>query len=274
MTIGVEMESGINYPRWEEEHKSILETFCDKNVLVLFSGGKDSSGAMDLIFRAGKRFGFDFKAHAGVYPVHRYPDEEKKRIESYWNQKGVEIQWHDLGETDEYIKNEVNPCLPCQKLRKRMLKTILTDLIDDWESLVLVTSYSLWDIASYSLEHIVNDFFSNSVSSENNKRFMETAQRFYPMLKMKEGYTIFRPLIKYNSDDILRVIKEAGIPTLSAPCKFKEFRPKRILERYYQKTGIHFDYDMVFDFAKRSLNLPDISTYTSIDRDEYLSNLF
>ena len=268
------MESGINYPRWEEEHKSILETFCDKNVLVLFSGGKDSSGAMDLIFRAGKRFGFDFKAHAGVYPVHRYPDEEKKRIESYWNQKGVEIQWHDLGETDEYIKNEVNPCLPCQKLRKRMLKTILTDLIDDWESLVLVTSYSLWDIASYSLEHIVNDFFSNSVSSENNKRFMETAQRFYPMLKMKEGYTIFRPLIKYNSDDILRVIKEAGIPTLSAPCKFKEFRPKRILERYYQKTGIHFDYDMVFDFAKRSLNLPDISTYTSIDRDEYLSNLF
>jgi len=268
------MESGINYPRWEEEHKSILETFCDKNVLVLFSGGKDSSVAMDLIFRAGKRFGFDFKAHAGAYPVHRYPDEEKKRIESYWNKRGVAIQWHDLGETDDYIKNEVNPCDQCRNLRKKMLKTILTNTISDWESLVLVAGYSLWDIVSYSIENILNNLYSDSISVENNKRFTETAQRFYPLLKMKEGYTIFRPLIKYNSDDILRLIEEVGIPTLSTPCKFKEFRPKRILERYYQKTGIHFDYDMVFDFAKRSLSLPNISTYTSIDRDEYLSNLF
>jgi hypothetical protein len=103
---------------------------------------------------------------------------------------------------------------------------------------------------------------------------METAQRFYPLLKMKEGYTVFRPLIKYNSDDIQAVIKEAGIPTLSIPCKFREFRPKRILERYYQKMEIRFDYDKVFDFARRSLGLPDITTYTSIDRDEYLLNIF
>jgi len=268
------MSPAIDYHQWKEEYEFILKTFCTKNVLMLFSGGKDSSLTMNFLLRAKKEFGFDFKAHAGAYPVHRYPDKEKKRIESYWNQKGVEIQWHDLGETDEYIKNEVNPCLPCQKLRRRMLKTFLTDLIDDWESLVLVTSYSLWDIVSYSIEHMLNDLFSDSVSAKDNKRFTETAQRFYPLLKMKEGYTVFRPIIRYNSDDILRVIKEAGIPTLSIPCKFREFRPKIILERYYQKIGIRFDYDKVFDFARRSLNLSDISTYISIDRDEYLLNLF
>ena len=268
------MGVGINYPCWEEEHKSILETFSVKNVLMLFSGGKDSSLALDFILRAGKEFGFDFSAHAGAYPVHRYPDIEKKRIESYWNKRGVEIHWHDLGETDEYIKNEVNPCLQCQKLRKQMLKTVLTNTIDSWESLVLVTSYSLWDIVSYSIEHILNDLFSNSVNAENNKRFMETSQRFYPLLKMKEGYTVFRPIIRYNSDDILRIIKEADIPTLSIPCKFREFRPKIILERYYQKIGISFDYDNVFNFVRRSLSLPNISTYTSIDRDEYLQDLF
>ncbi|NVM27051.1 MAG: hypothetical protein HWN70_14190, partial [Desulfobacterales bacterium] len=76
------MGPGIDYPRWEEEHKSTLETFSDKNVLVLFSGGKDSSVAMDLILRASNRFGFDFEAHAGTFPVHRYPDEERKRIDS------------------------------------------------------------------------------------------------------------------------------------------------------------------------------------------------
>jgi tRNA(Ile)-lysidine synthase TilS/MesJ len=268
------MGCSINYPRWEEEHKSILETFCDKNVLILFSGGKDSSLAMDFILRAGKEFGFDFKAYGGAYPVHRYPDKEKERIESYWNKRAVEIHWHDLGETDDYIKNSVNPCDQCRKLRKEMLKTILPNLVDDWESLVLVAGYSLWDIVSYSIENILNSLFSNSTNAENNKRLMETAQRFYPLLKMKEGYTIFRPLIRYNNDEILRVIKEAGIPTISIPCKFKEFRPKRILEGYYEKMGIRFDYDKVSDFAKRSLSLPDISTYTSIDRDEYLLNLF
>jgi len=268
------MGSGIDYPRWEEEHTSILEALPDKNVLVLFSGGKDSSVAMDLILRAGKRYGFDFQAHAGAYPVHRYPDEEKKRIESYWNTRGVAVQWHDFAETDDYIENAVNPCDQCRRLRKKMLKTISPNLIDDWESLVIVVGYNLWDIVSYSIENILNDLYSDSIGIEYSKRFKETAQRFYPLLTMKEGYTIFRPLITYNSDDILRAVKDAGIPTLSTPCKFKEFRPKRILERYYQKTGIRFDYDKVLGFAKRSLSLPDISTYTLIDRDEYLSNLF
>jgi len=268
------MNSDIGYHQWKEEHRSILETFSDKNVFMLFSGGKDSSLAMDFILRAGKEFGFDFEIHAGLFPVHHFTDDEQARIELYWRKRGVNIIWHNLGVTDEYIKDEVNPCLQCQKLKKKMLKNILISSIDDWERLVLIVGYNLWDIVSYSLEHILNGFFSNSVSTESNKRFMETAQRFYPLLKIKEGYTIFRPLIKYNSDDILKVIKQAGIPTLSIPCQFREFRPKKVLEKFYQKMGIRFDYDKVFDFARRSLGLPDINTYTSIDKEEYLLNIF
>jgi tRNA(Ile)-lysidine synthase TilS/MesJ len=268
------MRSAIDYHQWKEEHRSILETFSDKNVFMLFSGGKDSSLALDFILRAAKEFGFDFDAHSGLFPVHMYTDAEKVRIESYWRKRSINIIWHDMSETDEYLENAINPCVECQKLKKKMLKSILISSIDDWERLVIITSYNLWDIVSYSLEHIVNDFFSNSVSSENNKRFMETAQRFYPLLKMKEGYTVFRPLIRYNNVDILEVIKEAGIPTLSIPCKFRDFRPKRILEKYYERMGMRFDYKQVFDFARKSLELPDISTYTSIDREEYLQNIF
>jgi tRNA(Ile)-lysidine synthase TilS/MesJ len=269
-----EMDVAIEYHQWKEEYKSTLKSFYDKNVLVLFSGGKDSSLALDLILQAKKEFEFDFKAHAGAYPVHRYPDKEKKRIESYWSRRGIEVQWHDLGKTDDYIENESNPCLKCQKLRKQMLKTILGEMVDDWGNLVIVTGYSLWDIVSYSIEHILHDIFSNSIDSKDTTRFMETAQRFYPLLRMKEGYTVFRPLIKYNSNSIQKVITQAGIPTLSISCKFKEFRPKIMLERYYQKAGIDFDYNEVFNFATRSLGLPDIATYTSIDRDEYLQNIF
>lgn len=266
----------FNYPYWREEHRSILDGLRDKRVFVLFSGGKDSSLTMDFLLRAGKDFGFEFEAHAGAFPVHRYTNTEKQRIEYYWAKRGANITWHKPADTDEQIENAVNPCLPCQKLRKKMLQTILTASTDDWKSLFLVTSYNLWDIVSYSMEHVLADIFfdHDRAAPEKNKRFMETAQRFYPLLKMKEGYTIFRPLIKYNSNDIRILVEQAGIPTLSIPCKFGDFRPKKILEKYYKKMGLSFDYDHVFDFAKKSLSLPDISSYISLEKEDYLPHLF
>ena len=158
-----------------------------------------------------------------------------------------------------------------------MLKTILASSTEDWEHLVLIICFSLWDIVSYSIEHILSDIYSNSdagIGIGKNRRFAETAQRFYPLLKMKEGYSVFRPLIKYNGSDIVKTIEQQGIPILSIPCEFSEFRPKRILERYYNRMEMRFEYDQVFDFARRSLNLPDISSYVSIEKEEYLARIF
>ncbi len=267
----------LSYSKWRENHKSILESLSDKNNYMLFSGGKDSSAAMDFILRAAKDFGFDFEAHAAAFPVHRYSDEEKERIGSYWSKQGINIIWHDPDVTDDYIDNSTNPCLACQGLRKKILKKILTGSIEDWNKLVLIVGYSLWDIVSYCVEHLMSEIFSdpdNKFDAEKNYRFKETAQRFYPLLKMKEGYTIFRPLIKYNNDDILKVISQKDIPTLSIPCKFKHLRPKEILENYYERMGLRFDYNQVFDFAKKSLDLPDMSSYTSIKKEEYLRRIF
>ena len=274
------MKSGINYSLWKEEHQAYLETLSGKTIFLLFSGGKDSSITLDFTLRAAKEFRFDFETHAGAYPLHRYTDPDKEKINHYWNNRGIDILWHDPGETDDYIQAEENPCLPCQKLRKRMLKNILISSIDDWKNLVLITSYTLWDIVSYSMEHMLGGVFSNSsnpgqgIGIEQTKRFRETAQRFYPLIRMKEGYSIFRPLIKFNGNDILELIAQENIPILSVPCKFKNFRPKRILEKYYETMGIRFDYDKVFDFARKSLDLPDITSYTSIAKEEYLDRIF
>ena len=271
------LSADLIYIQWKEEYRHVLESLPGKQIYMLFSGGKDSSMSMDFFLRAAKDFGFDFEAHAATFPVHRYSDEEKKRIGSYWSKQGVNIIWHDPDVTDDYINNSTSPCLACQELRKKILKKILTDLITDWNKLVLVVSYSLWDIVSYCLEHLLSEIFSdsdNKTDVERNYRFKETAQRFYPLLKMKEGYTIFRPLIKSNNDDILKIISQKEIPTLSIPCKFKDLRPKNILENYYKRMGLRFDYNQVFDFAKKSLNLPDMSSYTSIEKEEYLRRIF
>ncbi len=266
-----------DYVAWRAEHESILESFPQKKVLLLYSGGKDSSLAMDFICKAAREFGFGFEAHAGAYPIHRYTDEEMKRLESYWQKRGVPVTWHDMGETDDYIKKAESPCIPCQRLRKKMLKTSLMRTIKDWESLVLVICYTLWDIVSYSVERVLGNEFSNSdkaSSDERNRRFTETAQRFYPLLKMKEGYTIFRPLLKFNNGDILRLIAQEQIPILSIPCDFSDFRPKRILEKYYARMGMSFEYEQVFDFARSSLSLPNLSVFTQMRKEEYLLDVF
>jgi len=106
------------------------------------------------------------------------------------------------------------------------------------------------------------------------KRFLETSQRFYPIIKMKEGYTVFRPLVKYNGNDMLEMVNSEDIPILSIPCQYKDYRPKRLLERYYQKMGMRFAYDNVFAFANEKLNIPAIDVYSSMDREAYIHEVF
>ncbi|MCP4682561.1 MAG: hypothetical protein GY864_09535 [Desulfobacterales bacterium] len=271
------MKQTISYSNWKEEYKSFLKKLPDKDIHMLYSGGKDSSLAMDFLSRASKEFEFDFKVHAGAFPVHRYTNREKERLTSYWKTRGIDIIWHDIGQTDEYIRNTPNPCLPCQDLRKNLLHTILKDIVDDWKRLVLITGYSLWDITSYAFEHVLTDIFTGSskeMGTKKSKRFIETAQRFFPILTMKEGYTMFRPVIKYNSNDILTLIEQEKIPILEIPCEFKGFRSKRFFGGYYEKMGLRFEYDSVLNFAKTSLDLPDISSYTDMNKEKYLTDIF
>jgi len=272
------MSMELGFDSWKEDNKSILESLAGRRNLLLFSGGKDSSLALHLILKAGIEFGFDFEVHAAMFPVHRYVDEEIKRLESYWNKRSIKITWHDVGVTDDAIKNDPDPCIACRAIRKKMLKTgLTTDMVGEWDRFTIIASYSLWDIVSYSIEHLLNDIYSSDkdiLADDKKNRFFETAQRFYPLLKMNEGYSVFRPLIKLNDSDIRKMLDQEGIPTLSVPCKFSNLRPKRLLENYYKTLGLSFDYDQLLEFAKKSLNLPDLSSYASINKAEYLQNIF
>jgi tRNA(Ile)-lysidine synthase TilS/MesJ len=271
------MRKGIPYSQWTAEHRSTLQSLAGKRVFLLFSGGKDSSVSLNLISKASREFGFPFEVHAGAFPVHRYTNHEKSRIQGFWEGRGVKIQWHQLEETDTALAQATNPCLVCQKARKKMLHTLLNESVQEWGSLVIIASYTLWDIVSYSLEHMLGRVFSSRATKGTNSegaRFKETAQRFYPVLKMKEGYMVFRPLLRYNREDIVQALDQENIPTLSTPCRYKDFRPKRVLEGYFEKMGISFDYNRVLEFAKSALDLPEIATYEATDKEVYFKKLF
>jgi hypothetical protein len=143
--------------------------------------------------------------------------------------------------------------------------------------LVMVVSYDLSDLVSYLLERLTGDIYvrpDEPNREQNKKRFLETSQRFYPFLKMDKGYSIYRPLLRYNEEDVVRIVQEAGVPILTTPCRHAEFRPKRLLGAYYQSMHLQFDYDRVFEFAKGHLGLPPLNDYTSMDTTHFTKQVF
>jgi tRNA(Ile)-lysidine synthase TilS/MesJ len=271
------MTERIEYSFWKQIHSTALEDLRRKKVFFLFSGGKDSSICMHMLLKAAGEFGFSFEAHAGAFPIHRYTVSEKERISAYWKARGATVIWHDVGTDDASLEGGVNPCVSCQEIRRRKLNAVLMTTVKEWSELVIVVSYTLWDLVSYAAEYLFAGVFSEAgdgVSQGMQKRFAEISQRFYPFLRMREGYLVFRPLIRFNGCDVLKTVEEEGIPILRTPCHFRDARPKRILEKYYDKMGLRFDYDEVFNFAKQTMGLPDQSTYMAMEKEQYLTKVF
>ncbi len=275
------MTSRLNYSTWKSNNQAILENLSDKKVMVPYSGGKDSSVVLYLIQKAAEEFDFNYEAHGVFFPANVYSDRDVKKIDSYWHKKNVSIIWHKVPVSDECLaealKKGQSPCLTCIQTKKKILISQLNQMISDWNSIVIVMSYSLWDLVSATLEHISSATFSDKSYSSflqgksSDERFIETAQRFYPLLKLKQGPTIYKPLIKYNDQDIQNFILENNIPLTTTSCKYKEFRPKRIFAAYYEKTDLFFDYSKVLGFAIKALNLPDITYYEEIDTEKYMT---
>jgi len=277
------MDQELNYSNWKKDHKSILESLPGKKIVMSYSGGKDSSIILDFILMAGKEFGFNFQTYAVLFPHHVFTDIDKNRLDSYWGERGVSIVWHEISETDQYLddalKRELNPCSTCGQIKRNFFINYLKNSVTDWKPDVIIMSYSLWDIVSATIEHTLGTIYSIPGHSnllrgkKPEERFIETSQRFYPLLKLQNGLTIFKPLIKYNDQDILNAVSKVQIPLVLTPCRYREFRPKRLFATYYEKLGLKFEYDKVFEFAKKALNLPDISYYEEIGIKEYLNKM-
>ena len=271
------MTIGIEYRHWKLEHESILKDFGQKEIFFLFSAGKDSSLTMHFMVKAAEEFGFAFQAHLGAFPVHRYNFQEKERISSYWEKRGIRPVWHEPKETDIILEDKEEPCLTCQSIRKKMLHGFLSKSVKNWKNLVVVTSYSLWDLVSYAMEQTLTNLQGKNNEKQreaNERRKLETMQRFHTFLKMNDGYAVFRPLVRYNGTDIEYEVEKNHIPTLATPCRFGDQRPKRVLEKYYRQLGTGFDYNQLLEYARRSLSFPDASTWTAMGRKEYLGKYF
>jgi len=251
----------LDYEQWKQEHAMLLATFPQKTVFMLFTGGKDSSVILWLLLKASREFGFSFETSTGRYPLHVFPDAEVEKLDTYWRRHGVKITWHEVDASDNllseaHLRGE-NPCRLCQSAKRARLFSHLTALDDKLKDIVLILSFSLWDLVSYSIEYLVEGIYSSRSAAGHGDRILRTSQRFYTVIQLSDGLTVFKPLLKYNNQEILQVVKEQGIPLSQVECSYKRYTPKRILFDYYQQANAFFDYDQVFSYVKSSFQIQE-----------------
>ena len=75
-----------DYALWKEDQLDVLTQLRGTQVWILFSGGKDSSLALNFLNTASKEFEFAFEVHAGVFPKHRYTASEISTIDGFWEE--------------------------------------------------------------------------------------------------------------------------------------------------------------------------------------------
>lgn len=275
------MDNVLNYEAFVRHNEEYLKEFRDKRVIVSYAGGKDASVILHFFLQAMKDFNFEFETHAVMYPKHVYTEPECQKLDSYWKTRGVNIVWHAMVEDESAFEiarqNGTNPCNHCHAVKRRYGLQYLERTVTDWNTLAIIIGWSLWDIVGYTTEYLYGSIFAEREALYQGQaikdRFFRTTQRFYPVLRMKEGYTIYKPLLRYNDQDIKKVISENGIPILTNDCRYKDFRPKRLYAESYIKMNLYFNYDKVMKFAENALGLEKPSSYTKINKTDFITGI-
>ena len=265
------------FEKWKTDNKPYLESCSGREIAVAFSGGKDSSVCLLFLNRLKNRYNFTVKAYLYTFPIHRYSDKFHSTLKEYWDKQGVVIDYHKAEENDSILEKSPNPCRVCQNVRKSQLLELFKLYQNKVKKLVLVSGHSLWDLAGYAVNRLVaSELITDSRLKEaaGEERFAEVAQRFYPFLTMPEGYSVYRPMLFLNVDEIEDVIIKELIPVLDIPCKYTNSRPKKVLGGYFSEFGYRFSYERVMEFAKKRLNIPAISEFQKQSHKEYLSKNF
>ena len=265
------------FEKWQADNKQYLEACSGREIAVAFSGGKDSSVCLLFLNRLKNKYRFTVKAYLYGFPVHRYSDNFHITLKEYWDNQGVKIDYRRAEEKDSILEKSPNPCRVCQNVRKNQLLELFKLYQNNVSKLVLVSGHSLWDLAGYAVNRLVaSELITESKLEEaaGEERFAEVAQRFYPFLTMPEGYSVYRPMLFLNQDEIDNVITEELIPILNVPCKYTNSRPKKVLGGYFSEFGYKFSYEKVMEFAKKRLNIPSKLEFEKLSHKEYLSKNF
>ena len=112
----------ITYEKWRSDNNTELQKLDGKDVIVAFSGGKDSSVVLHFLDLASRTYKFNLEAGGIVIPEHVLTIDERNRLNRYWENRGINILWHSVKDADKKLSEAsgkgMTPCLICNKTKK------------------------------------------------------------------------------------------------------------------------------------------------------------
>lgn len=271
------MNTAHVFNKWKVYNDEHLSKCRDKHVVVTLSAGKDSSACLYFLNQAKVEYGYDISGVLYAFPKHRYTEGYREQVLPFWKKQGIEIECRESPVGDEILEKGGNPCRPCQDLRKKELPNLFDFLSRSPDEVVIVSGHSLWDLAGYAMDRFVANELAASTDyaeSFSDERFLEISQRFYPFLSMNEGYSIYRPMLFLNAEEITSVCAENSLPLLEVPCRYSMQRPKKMLGVYFTRFGYQFEYSQVVAFAKKYLKIADLEDIQNTAQEEFLTRRF
>ena len=86
----------IEYEQWLNDNKSSLEKLRNKELILAYSGGKDSSVVLHFLEKAARTFDFKLEAKGIIIPEHVLTEIERKKLDTYWQKRGINIFWQKV----------------------------------------------------------------------------------------------------------------------------------------------------------------------------------
>ena len=139
----------------------------------------------------------DIEAHGGIYPEHVLTAAQREPIDAFWKIRGIPIIWHRVADSDRELDRALSegrdPCRICNQSKKAAILKDFASQNIHFGSIVAIMGYSLWDIVSAVIEHLLAARFqpqTDEVDHQADKlraRYLETFQRFYPWMVFPSG---------------------------------------------------------------------------------------
>lgn len=214
--------------------------FIDKDVLVIgLSGGPDSMALLNMLLKYRNKVDITIVAAHVNHNVRRESNKESKFVEEYCNKNNVIFESMKIDKYgDDNFENEA------RNIRYQFFEK----LINKYNAKYLLTAHHGDDLIETILMRIVR---GSSLSGYAG--FKEIAKR--------DSYTIIRPLINYNKDEIIKYDKENNIPYCIDKTNFMNIHTrnryrKNILPLLYKEQN-----DVNSKFLKYSKVLESYSEY-------------
>ena len=241
-----------DYQKIFEKHISEHNLLPEKsNVIVLVSGGKDST-AMAYLFKelSKKRKDLDIEFLNVVFPQMVFGSDSKaiartvKKISKGLNNftsKTAETHYDELGRT-------LKPCLLCKQVRRKIISDILKNR--KGSKMVIATGHNNFDLLAYFMEFFniqCKDLVGKGIDFKIlkkinfNEEHLEHFSHFFPKLELSSGVGLIKPMLVFSRmevEDIFCRIQGLKNPNFTSGCGvaghlerciYAKERPKRIL---------------------------------------------